>query len=82
MSIAYGTSINDQTIVKYDQAVKMVKAEKLFTEYMYEVRNELGERSMDKGIYIIIDGGYLKWEVLQCGLKHLSEPGTVSGGRG
>ena len=70
----YG-SINDQTIVKYDQAVKMVKTEKLFTEYMYEVRNELGERSMEKGIYLIVDGGYLKWEVLQCGLKHSSEPG-------
>ena len=30
---------------------------------------------MEKGVYIIVDGGYLKWEVLQCGLKSSSEPG-------
>ena len=41
---------------------------------MYEMRNEQGELQLEKGIYIIVDGGYLKWEVLQCGLKSSSEP--------
>ena len=69
---AYG-SVNDQTMVKYDDAVEKVRTDELFTEYTYEVRNEDGTRSMEKGIYIIVDGGYLKWEVLQCGLKSSSE---------
>ena len=30
---------------------------------------------MEKGVYIIFDGGYLEGEVLQCGLKSSSEPG-------
>ena len=70
----YG-SINDQTIVKFDQAVDDVKTKSLFTDYLYEIRNEQGEKSMERGLYIIVDGGYLKWEVLQCGLKTSSEPG-------
>ena len=39
------------------------------------MRNVQGELQLEKGIYIIVDGGYLKWEVLQCGLKKSSEPG-------
>ena len=49
-------SINDQTIVKFDEAVEDVKTtNKLFTEYMYEMRNEQGERQLEKGVYIIVD---------------------------
>ena len=72
---AYG-SINDQTIVKFDEAVEDVKTtNKLFKENLYKMRNEQGERQLEKGVYIIVDGAYLKWEILQCGLKSSSEPG-------
>ena len=60
-------------MVKYDDAVEMVRTNKLFTDYAYEVRNEVGQRSMKKKMFIIVDGRYLKWEVLQCGLKSSSE---------
>ena len=39
------------------------------------MRNEQGARQLEKGVYIIVDGGHLKWEILQCGLKTSSKPG-------
>ena len=60
---AYGL-VNYKTMVKYDDAVKMVKTKKLFAEYSYGVYNEVGTHSIEKGIVIIVDGGYLKGEVL------------------
>ena len=39
------------------------------------MRNGHGTRQLEKGVYIFVDVGYLKWEVLQCGLKTSSEPG-------
>ena len=55
---AYG-SINDQTIVKFDEAVEDVKTtNKLFKEDLYKMRNEQGERQLEKGVYIIVDGAY------------------------
>ena len=74
MHVAYGI-INDQTIVKFDETVEDAKTtNKIFIEYVYEIRNEQGERKLDNGVYSIVDGGYLKWEVLRCGLKTSSEP--------
>jgi len=70
----YG-SINDKTIVKFDEAVEDVKTKSIFTDYTYEIRSEQGGKVYEKGVHIIVDGGYLKWEVLQCGLKTSSEPG-------
>ena len=65
---AYGT-VNDKTIVKSDLAVEKVRTDPLFTDYQYEVRSSSGERSMMKGAYLIVDGGYLRWKCLQCGLR-------------
>ena len=58
---AYG-SINDQTIEKFDEADEDVKTtNKLFTECVYDMRNEQGTRHLERGVYIIFDGGYLRW---------------------
>ena len=69
---AYGT-VNDKTIVKSDLAVEKVRTDPLFTDYQYEVRSSSGERSMMKGAYLIVDGGYLRWKCLQCGLRTSSD---------
>ena len=59
-------SINDQTILKFYEDVEDMKTtNKLFTEYVYEMINEQGPRQLEKCVYIIVDGGYLKWEILQ-----------------
>ena len=70
---AYG-SINDKTIVRHDDAVEMVRTNKLFTDFVFEVFNSEGVRTLTKGAYLIVDGGYHKWEILQCGLKSSSDP--------
>ena len=67
--------MNDKTIIKFDLSMDSVRTDKLFTDYMYEVHDEKGVRSMEKGVYVICDGGYLQWDVLQCGLKHSSDSG-------
>ena len=73
---AYGT-INDKTIVKSDEAVEKVRSDELFTEFQYQVYREDGSSYFSKGAYLIVDGGYLKWKCLQCGLKHSSEEDYV-----
>ena len=51
---AYG-SINDQTIVKFDEVVEYVKTtNKLFTEYLYKMRNEQGSRKLEKASIVLL----------------------------
>ena len=73
---AYGT-INDKTIVKNDDAVEKVRSEELFTEYQYQVHRRDGSSVFTKGAYLIVDGGYLRWKCLQCGLKTSSDDDYV-----
>ena len=69
---AYGT-VNDKTIVKYDDAVEIVRRDKLFTEYSYSVEKADGTRKLTRGAYLIVEGGYLRWKCLQCGLRSSSD---------
>jgi len=73
---AYGT-IKDKTIVRSDEAVEKVRSDKLFTEYQYQVYRHDGSSFFTKGAYLIVDGGYLKWKCLQCGLKYSSDADYV-----
>ena len=73
---AYGT-MNDKTIVKSDDAVERVRTDPLFTEYHYETRDKDGGHHMAQGAYLIVDGGYLRWLVLMCGLRDNSDPDYV-----
>ena len=76
MPSSYGT-VNDKTIVKSDSAVEKVRTDPLFTDYQYEVHKHSGERIMMKGAYLIVDGGYLRWKCLQCGLSTSSDDDYV-----
>ena len=73
---AYGT-INDKTMVKSDEVVEKVKTEPLFTEYMYHLRKPNNALFATKGAYLIVDGGYLRWKCLQCGLNSSSDENYV-----
>ena len=73
---AYGT-INDKTIVKSDEAVEQVKKGNLFRDFQYQVYRPDGTSFFTKGVYLIVDGGYLRWKCLQCGLKHSSDEDYV-----
>ena len=73
---AYGT-INDKTIVRSDEAVEKVKTGDLFKNFWYQVHRPDGTAFFTTGAHIIVDGGYLRWKCLQCGLKHSSDEDYV-----
>lgn len=67
---AYG-SINDKTIVRFDDFVDDVRCLDFFTKFEYNVRTgaRLDDHEMLAGAWIIVDGGYHKWEVTQAASK-------------
>ena len=68
----YGTT-SDKTIVKFDGFVNSVKFEKLFTEAKFKVQTSDTTWESETGLYLLVDGGYHKWRIMQCPLKHTNE---------
>jgi hypothetical protein len=65
---------NDKTIVHFDSHVVAVKEEDLYKSMDFEVYvDELGNKETISGVYLICDGGYHRWRILQCPLKHSVE---------
>ena len=54
----FGGSINDKTIVKYDDYVMAVREGKKWTEVEYKILNEKGEEERRKGVWFLCDNGY------------------------
>ena len=54
-----------------------VKKGDLFKNFRYEVKRPDGTAFFTTGAYLIVDGGYLRWKCLQCGLKHSSDEDYV-----
>ena len=73
---AYGT-INDKTIVRSDEAVETVKTGNLFKNFRYQIHRPDGTSFFTKGVYLIVNGGYLRWKCLQCGLKYWNDENYV-----
>ena len=68
----YG-STSDMTIVKFDGFVSEVKLNKLFTEAEFKIQMNDHKWIVEKGLYLLVDGGYHKWRIMQCPLKHTIE---------
>jgi hypothetical protein len=65
----YGTT-SDKTIVKFDGFVQKIKLEKRYTNAEYELQIGPNKWITEKGVYLLVDGGYHKWRILQCPIKH------------
>ena len=65
----YGTT-SDKTIVKLDGFVTAVKFDELFTQAEYKLQFDKDHWVVEKGLYLLVDGGYHKWRILQCPLQH------------
>jgi hypothetical protein len=63
---------NDKTIVKFDGFITAIHDGELYADVPYSLTAEDGSVSIEKGLYLIVDGGYHKWKCLQCPLKHTS----------
>lgn len=57
---------NDKTIVREDDFVMKMKDDGLYQdEYFYVCRPD-GTYARRKGLWLVVDGGYHRWRVLQC----------------
>ena len=65
----YGTT-SDKTIVKFDGFVQDIRTKKRFTNAQYELQISPNEWITEKGVYLLVDGGYHKWRIMQCPIKH------------
>ena len=46
---------------------------RLYSEVPFDLHTSNGRVIHEKGLYLIVDGGYHKWRCLQCPLKHTSK---------
>ena len=64
----YGTT-SDMTIVKFDGFVNKVKTEAFYTETAFKYQVADNQWALEKGLYLLVDGGYHKWRIMQCPFK-------------
>ena len=65
----YGTT-SDKTIVKYDGFVQDIRTKKRFTNAQYELQIAPHEWITEKGVYLLVDGSYHEWRIIQCSIQH------------
>ena len=68
----YGTT-SDKTIVKFDGFVNDVLYGELYTNAEFKLQTAERKWVKEKGLYILMDGGYHKWRVMQCPMKQTNE---------
>ena len=71
MSTACPGSWNDKSKVRFDRFVTKVRDGE-YKNIEFKVQSSSGVWETVKGVYLIVDGGYHRWRVLQCPLKHSS----------
>lgn len=64
---------NDKTIVKFDGFVTAIHDGSLYKDVTFDLLDEEGMSHQQKGLYLIVDGGYHKWRCMQCPMKHTSK---------
>ena len=70
---------NDKTIVKFDDKVKQLRVLPFYTNYYWQLLQSNGDLMVQKGLYLICDGGYHQWQTLIPPYKHQIE-GTAQYG--
>ena len=56
-------------MVKSDEFIRALKEDPLYSDYEYTVFDRLGAESKLKGLYVTVDGGYLRWPETLDGYK-------------
>jgi Plant transposon protein len=63
---------NDKTIVEFDGFLTKLHNGELYADVPFDIINNQGNIKREKGLYLIVDGGYHKWKCLQGPFKHTS----------
>lgn len=67
----YG-SVNDKTIIKYDEYITDVKEGKRWADVVFEVLDENGSTVEMNGVFFICDNGYHRWNCLMSPFAYCS----------
>jgi hypothetical protein len=70
-------TMNDKTVVRFDGFVTSIRDKKAYAEVTFELLDKNGIAHLQKGVYLIVDGGYHQWRCLQCPYKHATEASAV-----
>ena len=65
-------SFNDKAKVRFDKFINAVRTDPKYTEFEFKVKKNRDVFEVLKGLYVIVDGGYHRWRIMQCPLKHSS----------
>ena len=68
----YGTT-SDKTIVKFNGFVDELRYGELYTQAEFKIQIAEKKWAKEKGLYFLVDGGYHKWRIMQCPMKHTNE---------
>ncbi len=62
---------NDKHICRLDDAItRLLNGDSVLGEKKWQARNGRGEVVLDKGLYLICDGGYHRWPIMICPIQH------------
>lgn len=62
-------TVNDKTIVKFDGLISAIHEGTRYANVEFDLCGSNGELIRERGLYVIVDGGYHKWRCLQCPSK-------------
>ena len=65
---------NDKTVVKLDGFVTNIHDIGLYNDVEFDLKKSDGTITKEKGLHLIVNGGYHKWRCLQSPQKHTSIP--------
>jgi Plant transposon protein len=72
----YGTT-SDKTVVKFDGFVEAVRFADLYTQAEFKLQEDENTWIIEKGLYLLVDGGYHKWRIMQCPFKHTTDEDKI-----
>ena len=65
----YGTT-SDKTIIKFDGFVQKVKTDDFYVNAEFKLQVGENKWMRERGLYLLVDGGYHKWRIMQCTYKY------------
>lgn len=64
---------SDKTIVKFDGFIRKVKHDDFYVSVEFKLQVDENKWIIERGLYLLVDGGYHKWRIMQCPYKFCCE---------
>jgi hypothetical protein len=73
LTVGHPGARNDKSISQYDRSIQDIRAKRLYQNESFKLYDAHGRQHVHVGLYLLCDGGYHKWRIMQCPNKHASE---------